>query len=312
MTSNLNPELTENVNSEGLTASQTAGQMLREARLKAGMHLAFLSVNLKVSVRQLEAMEADEFESTKGPAFYRGLAASMCRQLNTDPAPVLALLPKSSGHLAPLKNVLNGSASERDVKFESRSSRMAVPGKVFWGAALMLLLTGALLWMPGPGQWTLLDNVKALLGGEVQTQEASDTVEISRMGESAPVLLNDASVNISPPVLTPSEAVASPSSQPQPPAKEFVSVAPTTQGSGQGPEWIFSATQDSWLEVRDAQQSVIWSGVVKAGESQRIQNPLPVNVVVGRAAAVNVTFRGQPFDLKPHTRYSVARFDVKE
>ena len=35
-------------------------------------------------------------------------------------------------------------------------------------------------------------------------------------------------------------------------------------------------------------------------------------VVIGRAQAVNVTLRGQPFDLKPHTQVTVARFEVKE
>jgi len=52
--------------------------------------------------------------------------------------------------------------------------------------------------------------------------------------------------------------------------------------------------------------------VLKAGESTRIQSSLPVSVVVGRAQAVTATFRGQPFDLKPHTQVTVARFEVKE
>jgi cytoskeleton protein RodZ len=57
---------------------------------------------------------------------------------------------------------------------------------------------------------------------------------------------------------------------------------------------------------------VLWSGVLKAGESTRIQSPLPVSVVVGRAQVVTATLRGQPFDLKPHTQVTVARFEVKE
>jgi cytoskeleton protein RodZ len=83
-------------------------------------------------------------------------------------------------------------------------------------------------------------------------------------------------------------------------------------GSDTSPEWVFSATGDSWLEVRNAQKAVVWSGVVKAGESTRIQSPLPVSVVVGRAQMVTATLRGQPFDLKPHTQVTVARFEVKE
>ena len=103
-------------------------------------------------------------------------------------------------------------------------------------------------------------------------------------------------------------APAAPMSQPvqsAPPAKPAVSASAE-------PEWVFSASGDSWLEVRNAQKAVVWSGVVKAGESTRIQSPLPVSVVVGRAQVVTATLRGQPFDLKPHTQVTVARFEVKE
>jgi cytoskeleton protein RodZ len=76
--------------------------------------------------------------------------------------------------------------------------------------------------------------------------------------------------------------------------------------------WVFTASAESWLELRDAQNSVVWSGVLKAGETMRIESPLPVRVVVGRAQAVSVTLRGAAFDLKPHTQVAVARFEVKE
>ena len=91
-----------------------------------------------------------------------------------------------------------------------------------------------------------------------------------------------------------------------------VATAGSATATGPTPEWVFSASGDSWLEVRNAQKAVVWSGVVKAGESTRIQSPLPVSVVVGRAQVVTATLRGQPFDLKPHTQVTVARFEVKE
>ena len=79
----MTPSLKTESASEDRTAqpqAATAGQLLRQARQKTGMHLAVLSVTLKVPVRQLEALEADELDPGKGPVFYRGLASSMCRQ----------------------------------------------------------------------------------------------------------------------------------------------------------------------------------------------------------------------------------------
>jgi hypothetical protein len=36
-----------------------------------------------------------------------------------------------------------------------------------------------------------------------------------------------------------------------------------------------------------------------------------VFVVIGRADAVQVSFKGQPVDLQPHTKVNTARFEVK-
>ena len=91
-----------------------------------------------------------------------------------------------------------------------------------------------------------------------------------------------------------------------------VATAGAATATGPTSEWVFAARDDSWLEMRNAQKAVVWMGVLKAGETTRIQSPIPVSVVIGRAQAVNVTLRGQPFDLKPHTQVTVARFEVKE
>lgn len=303
-------------------SAATAGQLLREARLKAGVHLAVLSVTLKVPVRQLEALEADELDPSKGPVFYRGLASSVCRHLQTDAAPILALLPQTTAHLQPLVRSVQPLASEGSVRISSVPWGRMLSSQVVWLAALLLFLTGAFLWMPGPAQWAWLDDVKSLMADEVVSQEVTEPVvpPPATVTEILPVPVAAgapaASADASSPVpsasmvspASPALAPAAPMSQPvqiTPPAKPAVSASAE-------PEWVFSASGDSWLEVRNAQKAVVWSGVVKAGESTRIQSPLPVSVVVGRAQVVTATLRGQPFDLKPHTQVTVARFEVKE
>ena len=79
----------------------TAGALLKAARQAAGVHMAVLSVNLKVPVRQLEALEANHFPAGQSPVFARALVCSVCRQLRTDPAPILALMPLTSNYLEP-------------------------------------------------------------------------------------------------------------------------------------------------------------------------------------------------------------------
>ena len=310
----MTPSLKTESASEDRTAqpqAATAGQLLRQARQKTGMHLAVLSVTLKVPVRQLEALEADELDPGKGPVFYRGLASSVCRHLQTDAAPILALLTQSTAQLKPLGRSVEPFETEGSLGISSIPWGRMASSKVFWGAALMVLLTGAFLWLPAPSQWAWMDDIKSLMADEVISQEVIEPIVVTpALVLGTPTPLTDAPTTAAAAAPSVAAATASAPVKPTPAAQPTSSVAVTPFDPG--PEWVFSATADSWLEVRNAQKAVVWSGVVKAGESARIQSPLPVSVVVGRAQVVTATLRGQPFDLKPHTQVAVARFEVKE
>lgn len=297
----------------------TAGLLLREARLKAGIHVAVLSVNLKVPVRQLEALEANVFDADKGPVFYRGLASSVCRQLNLDPAPVLALLPRPSSQLAALKQI-----QQQPTLTQARLNRMGtahntIKSKVFWLGALLLALTLSFVWLPSPLQWAWLDLSRLpWLNSDSAVEVTQDSrVEPARTmtdvasSQSQTLLepLSPSSVSLPPSGLAPvaeASAVLQEANTRQNPA---AGMAAATVKSA---PWVFRASAESWLELRDAQNAVVWSGLLKAGETTQIDSPLPVRVVVGRAQSVSVTLRGEAFDLKPHTQVTVARFEVKE
>jgi cytoskeleton protein RodZ len=90
------------------TAVDSPGALIRQAREKAGIHLAVLAAHLKVSIKQLEALEADQFERLAGTVFVRGLAAKVCRFIKLDPAPVLLLLPAITNGLKPVTMVDGG------------------------------------------------------------------------------------------------------------------------------------------------------------------------------------------------------------
>ncbi|WP_300555406.1 helix-turn-helix domain-containing protein [Limnohabitans sp. Rim8] len=293
----------------------TAGQMLREARMKAGVHVAVLSVNLKVPVRQLEALEANAFDADKGPVFYRGLASSVCRQLNLDPVPVLALLPRPSGQLTALKHIQQPSTLTHAQK--SRTFQAKLTSKVFWLGAFLLALTLSFVWMPSPLHWGWLDlsrlpwsqsdaRVDVIQDIRVApTQSTSDRAFSQTRTEP----LSPSSVSLPPSGLEPVPALLAVTQEGSAIKNPFVGLTGPTVKSA---PWVFKASAESWLELRDAQNVVVWSGLLKAGDTTRIDSPLPVRVVVGRAQSVSVTLRGEAFDLKPHTQVTVARFEVKE
>ena len=121
----------------------SAGGMLKAARQKSGLHLAVLSANLKVSIKQLEALEADQFEQLLEPVFARALAAKVCRILKIDAAPVLALMPQMTNGLKHLNLIDSDNAASYKLKRSNMtSSGLALGGFKFW---LLILALGILL-----------------------------------------------------------------------------------------------------------------------------------------------------------------------
>ena len=134
-----------------LSAAPSPGALIKAAREKEGLHLAILSVNLKVSVKQLEALEADQFDKLPEPVFARALAAKVCRVLKLDPALVLSLMPEATNGLKPLSLIdAEGHASFAG-QGRDRQRRPSLGRAKFWGLLVVVLFLLLLInneWFP--------------------------------------------------------------------------------------------------------------------------------------------------------------------
>jgi cytoskeleton protein RodZ len=80
----------------------TAGAILRGYRTDLGLAIDALASVMRVPVAKLQALEDDQLDLLPDAVFARALALAVCRQLKTDAAPVLALLPgQDVSRLAP-------------------------------------------------------------------------------------------------------------------------------------------------------------------------------------------------------------------
>jgi len=111
---------------------RSPGGIMRSAREKAGLHLAVLSVNLKVSIKQLEALEADQFQHLSEPVFARALAAKVCRFLKIDSGPVLALMPQMTSGLKPLQLIESDNRSSNIMHRMDQPSGTYPKGRKLW------------------------------------------------------------------------------------------------------------------------------------------------------------------------------------
>jgi cytoskeleton protein RodZ len=74
---------------------------------------------------------------------------------------------------------------------------------------------------------------------------------------------------------------------------------------------VIAAHEDSWLEIKQADDTVIVSRILPAGSSEVFNINQPVAMVIGNAAGVAVSFRGKPLDVTSGTSSNVARLNLK-
>ncbi len=89
---------------------------------------------------------------------------------------------------------------------------------------------------------------------------------------------------------------------PPAPPPVLVGLAPAPQSEGpraygivDGPARIvIRATSESWIKIRDANQTVLIEGFLKAGESYRVPDRPGVSMRTGNAGGLDITVDGKP------------------
>ncbi len=288
-----------------------AGDLLRAAREASGLHIAALAVALKVPVRKLEALETNQFHELPDAVFVRALAASVCRSLKIDSAPILQLLPASNApRLVRDDGGLNAPfRSSGDVAAQTRIGQLSRPMVM----AILALLVGALLlyFLPAAktGPRTAASDDASASTPQATEPQARVAVEPSTpdvpsvsVGASASHVMPLA-VGSAPVAATASVAAAAVVSAPVP--------APAAAAMPATGLLVLQAKGESWVEVVDGKGIPTLRRLLAAGESVGIGGTLPLKVVVGRADMTTVTVRGKALDLAPVSLDNVARFEVK-
>lgn len=311
----------------------TAGSMLRAAREKAGIHIAALAVAIKIPVKKLEALEADQLLGAHDLVFTRALASSVCRTLKIDATPILAALPQA------VVCELHVDDNGINAPFTTRVAGQSRPvGEVItqpWMMLVIALCVGVVAIIT-TGLWGHKDSLdtasvsSSIVAEEVAVPQTMAPVVIPAQGEvdakpdamvsgtepsSQPAVVASASAvtvasapakPVAPPVAPPSQMVVNPAES-----------KPSTVASGQlipvaDAVISFKARQQSvWVQVVDAKGEVRLRRNIAAGERVECGGVLPLQVILGRADSVDVAVRGKSFDFSPFARDNVARFEVK-
>lgn len=284
---------------------QSAGAWLRAARTAQGLHIAALAAQLKVPQAKLEALEADRYQDLPDLTFARALAKAMCRVLKVDAAPVLALLPRcDEAGLDRVSRGLNQPFRERPGR-EDVVSLDWLRRPLIWAPAGLLLAALAIYLLPA--NWLgSLDSLSPAAPEQSAAQPlpAEPTAGASEVAETAPP--PDAPLPVlTTPVLATPVAAAPPVVSAVPP----LSAAPPALAAGEVPLSI-KTSAESWVEVVDTKGQVLFSKLMRPGESAALAAQPPLRLRVGNVSGTEITLRGAAVDLAAQAKDNVARLEL--
>jgi cytoskeleton protein RodZ len=269
---------------------------------------------LKLAPRQVRAIEEDDYARLPGRTFVRGFVRNYARLVHLDPGSVMAGLPRVDG-TSPLDRPSLTAASRPMAELpvaatvrRSSSTRWLIP------VVLLAIVAAAGVYeftrAPSPQRRVPVgnDNVapppaSAPVG---QTATALPNPLDNSKAESAggaPVT----QTNTTPTAVAPTNDAASVAAPTTPAATAVASAAPAPADV----TLQLTFKQKSWVEVKDGNGTAIFVQTGAAGTSQTVTGTPPLDVAIGNAAGVGVTFRGQPIDLAAHTHANIARLLLK-
>jgi cytoskeleton protein RodZ len=124
----------------------------------------------------------------------------------------------------------------------------------------------------------------------------------------SPERVTDAAVAPAGEAMQPSEATGGDVAPPVPAAAPESRAA---RDSSVGMRMEMAFVGESWVEIRDGEGSLQFSGTVPAGSTRSFEVRPPVDVVVGNARAVRITYNEKPFDVAAHATRNIARFRLE-
>jgi cytoskeleton protein RodZ len=267
---------------------RSAGDMLRQRREALGLDLADVAAALRIKPAYLAALEAGRPDQLPGPVYAIGFVRAYGDHLGLDGGEVLRRFKAGP----PVLDTKPG------LSFPMPLGERSTPGGTMLLVALILTLCAY-------ATWYYLSNAErsrpervaevpaSLLPPEQRPIESavSHSTEalagpgVAALAAETPAPPDSVGASIPPPQDMAQTAAIAPASSP----------SQNTSGTADGPaRIIIRAIADSWIQIRDANQSVLLARVLKAGDSYGVPDRPGVSMRTGNAGGLDITVDGKP------------------
>jgi len=291
------------------------GGALRLARENQGLTIQDIASRLRLSYKQIEAIEADNFSYLPEATIVRGFIRNYAKQLKINAEPLLdaynILVPNSIPYELTVK-----PTSKMKVTAYSKPKT----GRYVWAGLIILMGLGVWLFYqsyvekPNPTKPVAsINSMEPLPEAALPAAERASEPQIATElklphAENSATQTPPANANTS----NAAPANIQPLSAPElNNASNTLPVQPAVLPRNGMAQLEFNASQETWVSVVDATGKQIFNKTIFAGSRESIDVMPPVKVTVGNAGGINMSMNGKSVDLAPHSRNNIAHINLE-
>lgn len=286
----------ENESSETVP-TRGVGVALREARQRRGWTIEFCAQQLRIRPAVLEAMEAGRFEKLTHGAYALGFVRSYADYLGLDRDEIARRVKAEAAALS----------APTELVFPTPISESRLPSGVVLAVSALLASAAYGLWYyQTAADRTPIPRVAAvserMLPSTPATTNSPAQAEAATVATSAP--------EASKPAPAPQPVVAAPTPAPTPAAPvdsspQIAAVSPAAApaaseatpprqyGETSGTRIVVKATGDSWVQVRDRAGTIVFSRILRPGESYGVPDQPGQLLATGSAGVLDILVDGK-------------------
>lgn len=272
------------------------GEQLAAAREQHGVSVEEMAYKLKLTTKQINAIENDDYSLLGPVTFVKGHIRSYCREFNLNEAQLMSQFKHQ-----------REETEKRMQSFSRRTEREAKDNRLMlFSYAIIALIIGSSLFI----WWQNREPARTDTPTDtpvVQTSkiEVSTVPEVSERQDVAQV-----NVATSPQLEGEQQVLTANATEQQETLKPVV-VAEQKKNTDKNVNTIVMTFKgDSWVEIFDADGERVAFGVKKKGYVMTLDGKAPFNVVLGKHYIVDVEFNGELVDISHFPTNRLAKFSL--
>jgi cytoskeleton protein RodZ len=306
------------------------GGVLKQTREKLGLTTFDISSQLRLSLKQIEALEADQFSKLPEPTIVRGFIRNYAKILKIDAQAILAAYSELSPQTTPYAVEVKANAN-RSVIGENKTGFSPA---IFISLLLLFSIIGGLFYyytqhilpqtkdtvaqvvatadieqgqaLTPPAEFALPPAERENLTSD--TSDTTNATDTSSAANSKP----SATTNNNPETTTAvveSNTLTTTLNNLNPTATA-TNAENTSNPAAKLAKLSFIAYEDTWISVTDANGKKVYDEILPAGSTKTVEAEPSVSVIVGNEPGTSLSMNGKKIDMAPYTRNNIARLKL--